>query len=35
MGGECEGWVKRVGERRQNGFLEREAMGFSTEKDGE
>jgi hypothetical protein len=30
MGGEGEGWGKRMGERGQKELLERGAMGFST-----
>jgi hypothetical protein len=30
MGGEDEGWGKRVGKRGQKELLERQAIGFST-----
>jgi hypothetical protein len=34
MGGESEGWEKRVGENGQNELLGRGAMDFSTEEGG-
>jgi hypothetical protein len=35
MGRDGEGWGKRVGEKGQKELLERGAMGFSQEKEGE
>jgi hypothetical protein len=34
MGGEVEGWGKRVGEKGQNMLLKRGAMDFSTQEGG-
>jgi hypothetical protein len=34
MGGEGEGWRKRVDEKGQNEFLERGAMGFNSGDGG-